>query len=113
MSKPFLAIVENGYQFLQSPDGERLNYITKTTITQTTDKVAKCIFSINVNYPGGLPSCQYDPKTMKLTTPSGEILDMEIADYSPETSKTVESLTVGCLVVFPYETKHKELTTNN
>lgn len=111
MSKPFKAIVENGYQFLQTPGGERVNRLTKTTITQTTEKEAECEFSILVNYNSSVDPqpCKYDPKTHQLTTPIGEVLEVEILKYSPETYTRASEVTARCKVIFPYETNHKQL----
>lgn len=114
MSKPFKAIVENGYQYLQTPGGERVNFLTKTTITQTVEKEGECEFSLNVNYKsaGDPQPFQYDPNTNQLSTPGGEVLDVEILKYSGETSTRVDEVTAHCTVIFPYETKHKEPITN-
>ena len=114
MSKPFKAIVENGYQYLQTPGGERVNFLTKTTITQTVEKEGECEFSLNVNYKSSdeKQPCKYDPNTKQLSTPNGEVLEVEIVKYTPETSTRVPEVTARCTVVFPYETNHKEPITN-
>lgn len=110
MEKHFKAIVENGYQILQTPSGERVNYLIETKITQTVEKVAVCVFSLNVNYKmsNGPQPFKYDHTTKKLSTPGGEVLEVEILKYSPETSVTVPIVTARCAVVFPYETNHEK-----
>lgn len=115
MSKPFKAIVENGYQFLQTPGGERVNYLLKTTITQDTEKKGKCIFSVNVNYDYESSSLIYDAEKQQLKTRSGEILEVEVVEFIPKKNndKPVDSVVVGCSVIFPYETNHKEPITDN
>lgn len=115
MEKHFKAIVENGYQILQTPGGERVNFLTRTVIIQTVEKTAECEFSLNVNYPSSSEKqpLKYDQFTKQLSTPSGEVLAVEILNYTPETSTSVENVTARCTVIFPYETKHREPTTNN
>ena len=110
MSKPFKAIVENGYQFLQTPGGERVNFLTKTTITQTVEKDGECEFSLNVNYKSSdeKQPFKYDPDANQIITPNGEVLEVEIVKYTPETSRLVSEVTARCTVVFPYETNHRE-----
>lgn len=109
MKKHFRAIVEDGYQILQTPGGERVNYLTKTVIAQTHEKVGECVFSVNVNYKTSLhlKPLNYDPETKTLRTPSGEVLEVEILSHRPKTSTEVENATFKCSVVFPYETGHK------
>lgn len=110
MSKPFKAIVENGYQILQTPGGERVSHLTKTTINQTIEIEAECKFSLLVNYKSvdNPKPFNYDPKTNQLSTHNGEVLDVEILNYSPETPTRVSEVTARCSVIFPYETNHKE-----
>lgn len=110
MSKPFKAIVENGYQILQTPGGERLNCLTKTTITQRVEKEGECKFSLLVNYKSSddQQPFKYDPENNQITSPIGEVLDVEILNYTPETSTRVPEVTARCTVIFPYETNHKE-----
>lgn len=110
MSKPFKAIVERGYQFLQTPGGERVNFLTKTTIIQSIEKEGECVFSLNVNYKSSdeKQPFKYDPITNQIISPNGEVLDVEIVKYTPETSTRVPEVTARCTVIFPYETNHKE-----
>ncbi len=115
MDKHFKAIVENGYQILQTPGGERVNFLLKTNIIQDAQKVGKCIFSANVNYNPEPPSALiYDVRKNQLSTHSGEILEVDLLEFMPKNEeKPVDSVIVACTVIFPYETNHKELTTNN
>lgn len=88
-----------------------MNRLTKTTITQTTEKEAQCVFSILVNFKvdDGTQPFTYDPNTNQLSTPNGEVLDVEIVKYSRQTSTRVDEVTARCTVIFPYETNHKQL----
>jgi hypothetical protein len=110
MSIELKAIVENGYQILQSPGGERINYLTSTKIIQDTNKVADCVFSLYVNNIGNKekPSCKYDPFSEHLITPSGERLFVHVLTFSPrDTEKQAcDEITAKCTVIFPYETRH-------
>lgn len=105
MSKAFKAIVEKGYQILQSPKGERINEIIETCITQGYDKSkAVCLFSVLVNYNN---SPIYDPVEKTLKTPSGEKLPVEIITYKPNGTDEPDKVFVRCAVEFPYETNHQ------
>lgn len=108
--KHFKAIIQNGYQILQTPEGERINCLTKTKIIQDVEKEAECVFSLLVNYKSSTEQqpFNYDPDTNKLSTPSGEVLDVEILNYRPETSTMMPEITARCTVIFPYETNHKQ-----
>ena len=106
MGKPLKAIVENGYQILQTPNGKRINYLTLTQITQTTEKEAECVFEVNANYKGGdLESLLFYPEYLKLITQAGEVLEVEILDYK-NVDRALDKVKVKCTVTFPYETNH-------
>lgn len=99
-------IIENGYQILQSPKGERINQIIETNITQGYDKsMAVCHFSVLVNFND---SPIYDPIEKTLKTPLGEKLPVEIITYQPTgTDEPVDKVFAKCAVEFPYETNHR------
>lgn len=107
--KHFKAIVENGYQILQTPGGERINYVTETSIKQDIEKIGTCVFSAIVNYQSSsdLKTLKYNPETKKLSSPNGEVLEVEILNFNPETITRAGSVKVRCTVVFPYDTGHK------
>lgn len=113
MDKHFKAIVEKGYQILQTPGGERVSRIKTTCIFQGREKVGECVFDLYVNYKSSDPQpCKYDPDSQKLTMSNGEVLPVEILEYKPEVIdseglKEVALVKAKCTVVFPYETGHK------
>lgn len=109
MSKYFKVIIENGYQKIQTPTGEKLNCITMTNIYQPVDKAeAFCVFTILVNLNGSIPSCYYDHNTRTLSTPDGEqITGIDIqAFFQAGNGHSTDTVTAKCRVEFPYDTKH-------
>lgn len=112
MSKPFKAIVENGYQILQTPGGERVNRIIETIICQGIEKEeATCQFTALVNFNDSLI---YDTETNELKTGLGEVLNVKILRFAPISNQhPVDAITAKCSVIFPYDTNHQELTTIN
>lgn len=102
----FKVIIDGGYQILQSPGGEHINYLIKTNITQDTEKPGICRFWLNVT-AGGEKYCRYDEKTGVLTTPKGEILPVEVVVFTPCYIHTIDQIICDCKVDFPYDTNHE------
>jgi hypothetical protein len=115
MIEIFKAFVEMGYQYLQSPGGQKIWYLTFTQIKQGVShtKGADCEFWLNVNYEVSnvdefQQPCKYNPESGQLSMPNGEILPVEVIEYTPGTMQKVPHLKVKCKVEFPYDTKHND-----
>lgn len=109
----FKAIVENGYQMLQSPEGKKVPRLTMTHIFQDIsmlDRSGTCEFILLVNYkttPGDEP-CHYDHITGKLTMPDGEVLPVEILEFRDRiVYSDIPTVRAKCTVILPYETNHR------
>lgn len=96
-------IVQNGFQLLESPAGEKIPRLTRTVITQGIDKTnATCQFSALVNLSPD--SLLYDNDSGILSMPSGEILTVTIFKNTTLTNG-IQEISALALIELPYETQ--------